>query len=68
MVLRRFQWGGIVLTTEFTDGHRWDRNQKWKTSDLCLSVKSVVKTGLSFDPIMPYRSHPQGISCHAVSV
>ena len=67
-VLRRFQWGGVVLTTDSTDGHRWGRNQNWKTLDLCPSVESVVKTGLSFDSIMPLHSHPQGIYRHDVSV
>jgi len=53
MVLQRFQWVGVVLTTDSTDGHRWDRNQEKNAPDLCPSVESVVKIGLSFDIVMP---------------
>jgi len=33
-----------VLTTDSTDGHRWDRNQEKNASDLWPYLESVVKT------------------------
>jgi hypothetical protein len=33
-----------VSTTDFSDGHRWDRNLKLNVSDLWPSEKSVVET------------------------
>jgi hypothetical protein len=50
LVLPRFQWVGVVLTT---DGRRYDAFYVWVQSHLCPSVKSVVKTGFSFDIITP---------------
>ena len=56
MVLQRFQWGGIVLTTDSTDGHRSDAFYVWFRSHLCPSMESVVKTG--FLSILPSLNPP----------
>jgi hypothetical protein len=50
LVLQRFQWVGVILTTDSTDGHRYEPFSIWVRSHLC---PSVVKTGLSFDMITP---------------
>jgi len=52
-VLQRFQWVGVVLTTDSTDGHRYEAFSIWVRSHLGPSVESVVKTGPSFDMITP---------------
>jgi hypothetical protein len=57
---RRFQWVGVVLTTDSTDGHRYDAFYVWFRSHLCPSVESVVKTGLSFDINLSTTSHSRG--------
>jgi len=60
-ILQRFQWGEVVLTTDSMDGHRSGAFYFGFRSHLCPSMESVLKTGLSFDMIMPEPSHPQGI-------